>query len=265
MKIILDNRESAFIEIFREKSVNHPNITWTIAQLSLGDMELYNDQDELLFVWERKTFSDLLSSIKDGRYKEQSYRLEHIHGSAKVIYLIEGIMSQLREHDKKIVISALTSISLKKRFHVWRSVNVHDSVQQFLGVCDKIAKDIAQGVFTYNTIHEVSIEAVPSSAPASYGTLVKKNKKENITPENIGEIFLCQIPDVSTASANALMKYADGNFSQLMSIIQETPELLVDIKIEGPKPRKISKRVLTNIRTFLGVRPLSEDSAPPTV
>jgi len=63
-----------------------------------------DDKDILLF--ERKSFSDLLSSIKDGRYEEQSYRLLNSgeFPPHSIFYLIEGMFSQLRApSDKKLL------------------------------------------------------------------------------------------------------------------------------------------------------------------
>lgn len=237
MNIKVDVRERAFIEVCQTKIAQYPHITMEIVQLSLGDMEIYYN-DDLLFVWERKTFSDLLASIKDGRYTEQSHRLIHNYGPSKVVYLIEGIMTQLPPEDKKKVISTMTSLSLHKNFHVWRSVHVQDSVDCFLMVCDKLYRDAINGRSNTET-------------PRDYCDSIKKVKKENITPENIGEIFLCQIPDVSNTSAKAIMQHVNGDFSQISVILREKPNALDDIKIGTTKPRKISKKVIENVKKYL--------------
>ena len=50
----------SFIEFFSEKVKNYPYIQFEVAPLHLGDIEIhYNEQ--LLFVWERKTFNDYIS------------------------------------------------------------------------------------------------------------------------------------------------------------------------------------------------------------
>lgn len=241
MKIIVDNREHAFIDICRSKIGAFPHLEMEVAPLELGDMEIHYN-DELLLVWERKTFSDLLSSIRDGRYTEQGHRLIHTHGPSKVVYLLEGIMSSLNLTDRKMVLSTMTSLSFHKQFHVWRSVNTHDSVDTLLTVCDKLYRDYQKG----KRLH---------SEPAAYCEVVKKQKKANITRENIGEMLLCQIPDISSASAQALMEHVNHDFSQLLSVLRERPEELALIKIGGPKPRKLSKKVLMQLHAFLG--PLS--------
>ena len=39
-----------------------------------------------------------------------------------------------------------------------------------------------------------------------YVDVIKKEKKKNITPENIGEIILSQIPGVSSHTSKVIMK-----------------------------------------------------------
>ena len=244
MRVVIDSREHAFIEIIRTKVLQYPFIDLQVAQLAIGDMEIYGSSDEnerLLYVWERKTFQDLLSSIKDGRYKEQSFRLLHTYGPSKVIYLIEGIISQLSPSEKKLAIATMSSLSLKKNFHLWRSVHVQDSVDSFLIICEKLHNDLKKGTL----IDEVEVQYAENM-------VVKKVKKENITRDNIGEIFLCQIPDISSTSAKVLMNHVNGDFKLLCSIIRERPEELSELKVGGEKPRKMSKKVFERLAEFLG-------------
>ena len=93
MLIKVDNREQdllkqiqnlvLFIPAFKQLKVE-------TAALPLGDIIIYDDNDEKLVI-ERKCLNDLLASIKDGRYEEQSYRLNGLnHPNHNIYYLIEG-------------------------------------------------------------------------------------------------------------------------------------------------------------------------------
>jgi 5'-3' exonuclease len=87
---------------------------------------------------------------------------------------------------------------------------------------------------------------------ANYCTVVKKVKKDNITPENIGEIVLCQIPGISSVTAMAIMKQY-GTFSTLIDEIRNNPTSLENIVCEnGGKTRKISKTCVKNVIEYLG-------------
>ena len=240
MRLVLDAREHDLIEKIQERLGRYPHITMEVSQLDLGDMEVHY-KDQLLQVWERKTYQDLLSSIKDGRYAEQSHRLLHEYSPGKVVYLIEGILSQLNEGDKKMALSAMTTLAFFKGVHLWRSVHVADSADQLLLVCDKIYREYER----YNTFDNNKGE------PVSYSHFVKKVKKDNITPENIGEIFLCQIPGINTNTAKALMTKVDGDFNRLLDMVKNNPAELHNTFTGEKKPRRISKTVVAQLCAFL--------------
>ena len=54
------------------------NIVIKFETLPIGDIIICDDKEEKLII-ERKSVTDLLASIKDGRYEEQSYRLNGIN------------------------------------------------------------------------------------------------------------------------------------------------------------------------------------------
>ena len=102
MEINIDYREHKLItllENIHQNSVSKEStkINLHVSNLQLGDvtLKLKSVQDyenpEPDIIIDRKSISDLLSSITDGRYKEQSYRLQNssLHNH-NIIYLIEG-------------------------------------------------------------------------------------------------------------------------------------------------------------------------------
>ena len=73
----------------------------------------------------------------------------------------------------------------------------------------------------------------------------------NITKDNIGEIVLCQIPGISSATAMAIMKHF-GSFAEFYEKIKENSGVLDEIKINtNGKERKISKTNIENIKKYL--------------
>jgi ERCC4-type nuclease len=85
-----------------------------------------------------------------------------------------------------------------------------------------------------------------------YISVVKKVKKENITPENIAEIMLCQIPGISSVTAIAIMDKFK-TIPNLINEIQQNDNCLKDISYQNSKgqSRKINKTSLANIVKFL--------------
>jgi len=242
----------------------------TTEQLLIGDVLLRTDDQKEIILFERKSLQDLLASIKDGRYKEQSHRLTHTSGlnPHHIVYIIEGVLSTLMPQDKKIVLSAIASLSYFKGFSVFRTATVLETAEQILAMATKIQKEFEGGA-VIPVIHSV----IPSSQEPGletpegnvertvalseehvpYSSFVKKAKKDNITPENIGEILLCQIPGISSTIAVEVLRNFDGSFCRLIDEIRTHPEKLDTIYLEsaGGKKRKLSSSVIAAIKTYL--------------
>lgn len=288
MRVIIDNRETGLFSICSELSSQFPSVQIEMGVLSLGDISIGNtgDNGELVLI-ERKSFSDLLASIKDGRYEEQSYRLinsVNIH-KHNIIYIIEGMFSQVRTpQEKKMIMSAMVSLNLFKGFSVLRTSALSETAQFIMSMAQKIEKDISNGRnLAYlpiqhfpsqyfppqpsiknsdTTVYEVTqdsdepitvtTDSTNQTSIANYCSVVKKVKKENVTPENIGEIILCQIPGISSVIAIEIMKVF-GNFPTLMEELRGgNTQRLEEIKlVSNGKSRKIPKNVVEGIKKYL--------------
>jgi ERCC4-type nuclease len=271
MKIIIDERETALYEkCYSIVQGNSTSIQLSKQVLNLGDILIKTDEDKDVLLIERKSLSDLLSSIKDGRYEEQSYRLLHSSGypSHSIIYMIEGMFSQLRTLiEKKTVLSAITSLNFFKGFSVLRTCSIQETAENIVWMAEKIDRDFSKGktpYYLHRPIENIVVNnnendgenmvlSNPGSqnTPNNYCTVVKKVKKDNVTPENIGEIILCQIPGISSITAIAIMKHFDS-FLHLITELQNNSGCLENITIENNgKMRKINKTSIQNIQSFL--------------
>jgi ERCC4-type nuclease len=271
MKIIIDERETALYEkCYSIIQGNVTSIQLSKQVLNLGDILIKTDEDKDVLLIERKSLSDLLSSIKDGRYEEQSYRLLHSSGypSHSIIYMIEGMFSQLRTLiEKKTVLSAITSLNFFKGFSVLRTCSIQETAENIVWMAEKIDRDFSKGKTPYYLHRPIEnivvnnnengaesdniLEQGSQSTPNNYCTVVKKVKKDNVTPENIGEIILCQIPGISSVTAIAIMKHFES-FLHLITELQNNPGCLENIVIENNgKTRKINKSSIQNIQNYL--------------
>lgn len=257
MRIVVDERESAIYDKLDTLIHLDGNGLGTLQLVKkvipLGDILIQNDEEEDIAIIERKSLNDLLSSIKDGRYEEQSYRLRNSSGIPphNIIYMIEGMFSQLRTLiEKKTIHSCITSLQMFKGFSVMRTCSIQETAETIVWMACKMERDIQKGkmLFYQNVPRETPVE--PTQAP--YCSVVKKVKKENITPENIAEIFLCQIPGISSTTAIAVMKQYN-TFSNLIDQVRTNPQGLENITIESNgKVRKISKNCVQNIIAYIG-------------
>ena len=87
MELIIDNRETKIKDFF-ENNEKYNNIV-KFENLELGDFIIkYND--EIKYIFERKTIHDLANSIKDNRYHEQKQRFKFaLDKNIKVSYIFE--------------------------------------------------------------------------------------------------------------------------------------------------------------------------------
>ena len=89
---------------------------------------------------------------------------------------------------------------------------------------------------------------VKGAEPLLYSLHMKRVKKNNITPENIGEIMLSQIPNVSVPTAISIMKQYK-TISSLITSLQNDEHCLDAIKNENE--RKINKTSISSIIKYL--------------
>lgn len=253
MKIIVDEREILIYGNLTLTLVNtqYKNIQLIKQVLDLGDFILTKDDDEPVAIIERKTLQDLLASIKDGRYEEQSYRLANTIRDIPIFYLIEGNISSLRtEQDKKLVYSAMTSLHFFKGFQTLRTHSSTESAELIIYMADKIDRNLQKGIPLKHIATNSSPEGQTTEV-AKYCTVVKKVKKENITPENIGEIILSQIPGISSVTAVAIMKHFTS-ISNLIDELKKNSDRLENIQYEtNGKLRKINRTCIQSIITYL--------------
>ena len=144
MKLIIDSRETKLYEEclkLKQTIDNYKKISIESKSLDLGDIIIKDDEDNDKLIIERKTINDLISSISDGRYNEQSFRLNGIeHENHNIIYLIEGTLKNLTSQ-KQMVYSSIFSINYYKGFSVHRSDNVSESAYILMNMTYKIEKE----------------------------------------------------------------------------------------------------------------------------
>ena len=271
MLICLDCRERSLIaacKYYLERNSNlENNIRIITENLPIGDIIIkdFNENEKLII--ERKTINDLASSIRDNRYNEQSFRLSecNLHNHY-IYYLIEGSLSSLNTHsrvNRASLLSAMTSLSYFKGFSVHRTMNINETAEWLIRTADKLRRETKTpyyrntntgdhtGDHTGNDVSDTG-ENNEGKRQESYSSVSKREKKNNITTENIGEIMLMQIPGVSVASAQCIMaKY--GNIQRLIKILEDNPQELDTIvtMTKTGKERKLNKTTKNNIYEYL--------------
>lgn len=250
MVLIIDYRESKLID-----ALNSINATHTTQNLLLGDVTLHIDPPEgtsTPFVYspdnipniiiERKTVTDMIASIKDGRYMEQKARL---HASSvpnhNILFIIEGSRTGVAN-----IHSTVFSLFYYSGFGVLFSTSVNDTARIINSFERKLNKDPQKTSYYLNSQQQIS------QTPQTYAAFLKPEKKANVCKENSWIIMLQQLPYISSSIATALMeKYI--NIPLLIDAIKEDPNILDTFKINGTdgKSRKISSRAIKSITELL--------------
>lgn len=249
MLIKIDYRESDLLSKMSELN-KHPDILIQSVNLPLGDIIICSDDGVEKVIIERKTLKDLAASIRDGRYKEQGFRLNACDvPNHNIFYLLEGNLQTYKPFhkgavDKYALLSSMVSITYYKGFSLYRANTLEESAEWLLQVAYKIGKEGGKPFYTQNS--------VKADTDDSYTTILKRTKKNNITPENIGEIMLSQIPNVSIGVAITIMeKYK--TLQNLMEALSSDINALDSIKTvnKAGQSRKINKTSIENIYTYL--------------
>ena len=161
MKLVIDCREKELLKQINQQVLFTPpfkKIKVTSENLPIGDILIKDDSNNDLLIIERKTIPDLMSSIKDGRYEEQSYRLNGMnHHNHNIMYLIEGDTNNkkyFQKVDKMMFYSALLSLNYYKGFSVIKTQNLTETA---IFICNSLIKiqknnDLKKQPFYINNI-----------------------------------------------------------------------------------------------------------------
>lgn len=250
-EFILDYREKKLITFFNEKlkDVNH----YKTSNLDLGDIILRSsypeqqlEQTNLSYeiIIERKEINDLVSSIKDKRYKEQKARIQAQVAANKhkteLIYLIEGSISNLRNpRDNKMYYGSIISMLLRDNIKLIFTESIEDTCNLLHRMYSRLTTkphefiNCAAIVNNYNDTSldnehndsqtEIKSIDITLQRGGSYlNSRVKKKKSDNITPENCGTLMLTYLPGVSTHIAHQILNNYNNKISELVAYISSS-------------------------------------------
>ena len=297
MKLVIDYREKKLISLINSiKTMNNKfkSIEVVVENLPLSDVIIKDNKDNEKLLVERKTINDLASSIQDGRYNEQSYRLDNcnVHNH-NIMYLIEGNISMWNNRftriNKDTIYSAIFSIMYYKGFSVFVTSSTVETAEFLLNTALKIEKNDKSNQrknpyyenitssFVYSdkkeqpnnkkdnssklnitlnaeVVESIKDNTVENTPSLKYSKYVKREKKSNITPENIDVIMLSQIPNISVDTAMQIIhKYK--TIYNLINILTDNEKELNNFMIKTKTgERKLNSRAIGNIKSYLIIK-----------
>ena len=242
-------------------------------QLPVGDVILEDNSGNTILIFERKTLYDLAASIKDGRYNEQSFRLdkEKMHNH-NIIYIIEGDVERYNEKKgrilKKVLISSMFSLMYYKGFSVMRTNSICETADVIVYFAEKYEKtstvdknrkayySLSENsvIQNKNIVLEESDIKSDDNEDEKYCSVFKSHKEKNeyITPDNISIIMLSCIPGISSKIATQIMREYK-TIKNLLYQLDKDGNCLNTFMIKTDKGalRKINKTCVDNIKKFL--------------
>lgn len=266
--LTIDVREKELIKKIRDlilTTSSFKDINVIESALDLADIIISDENGKEYLMIERKKISDLFASIKDGRYNEQSFRLNGIdYPNHNIIYLIEGILKST--DNKNAFYSSVFSLNYYKGFSVIRTMSIDESAFYILNSIKRIVRNNVEktypsygyyeNIVNKNHTDDISNNNINNSLDIddkAYINCVKKVKKENITSQNINELMLSSIPNISPKTAILIMKKY-GTIESMLKILREKGiddlKTIVDINDKG-KSKKLNKTVINNINKYL--------------
>lgn len=112
------------------------SIQW-VAKITDPTLKEQLGSSEILLDWviERKRLDDLIGSIKDGRYKDQKFRLQK-SGIKNVIYVIEAFSMDSNHYQKydEAVQTAISSMQVINGYFVKQTLKMDDTIKYLVGL-----------------------------------------------------------------------------------------------------------------------------------
>ena len=235
----IDNRERDLIQI----------IDFPICKdnLEIGDIQIIEQENEiekLLVLIERKSYKDLSSSIKDGRYKEQKNRiLNSISNNIRKIYLLEGNKNDFTL-SKNVLDGTIMNTIIRDNIHIFISKNIDETI--------KFINNILKNIMKYkdniiNNQHNIETNNV----------LINTSKKSNMSSETCFINMMSGIPGISKkTSLKFIEKFKNINnmFNHFHKNLDNNRDLIIS-DLENMKVaennRKLGNKNAVRIYDFL--------------
>lgn len=195
LRVVVDIRERQLYEhLIDMMSLDHVTIDHEV--LDIGDVQIViqHEAKPIVLIFERKTESDLASSIKDGRYREQKLRMLHTTETHHCTYIIENPKHwESYAYSSPSYVGAIVNTMYRDKMHVVIVPSVRATAQWICKVVEKCIEHPHKFVSA-------------SSGDQAYLSMcrVKTKKQDNIDVPTCFQLMLCQIPGISQKLATSI-------------------------------------------------------------
>ena len=246
MSIIVDNREHNIIGELAKLGICH-----SIEQLDIGDFHI-KINNKIVAIWERKTYSDLASSIKDSRYLEQKHRLLASDVPIKG-YILEGsypnIHAKFQGLHEGTIDSIVMGLTVRDGFKLLYSTGLEHTAKILAKMLNKFPE------------YDKQINVDDQYRSVVVKSRISTIKKENYTPEMCYISQIAQIPQMSYLSASAIVKHY-SNMKTLLSLL-ETPSGITELSKIMINNKRLGQIAANRVKMYLlGETTAEADTVP---
>jgi ERCC4-type nuclease len=203
--VLIDSRETYLYDdiINRDLDIYTEKIEIVKNNIDIGDINIKYCNIEYIF--ERKTINDLISSIHDGRYREQKARMMSNYDNKNITYIIEGddVLSTKTYNKSKVLQSTYLNILFRDNIRLIFTKNVNETATLLLSLSIKIIENPEKFNNTSN------------DSTYTDHLKLKKKKIDNIDEKTCYIMQLSQIPHIS----NIIAKNISNIYPTMTSLI----------------------------------------------
>jgi ERCC4-type nuclease len=235
---IIDSRENSVYDdiIDRDLDIYKEKIEIIRESICIGDIHINHNGNTYIF--ERKTAKDLISSIHDGRYREQKARMLSTYNQKYLSYIIEEddiLSSKIYSKNKSIVQGAYINTLFRDNIRILFTKNIGETVTLLLSIAIKMIEHPKKFANNDMCTIEGVLQEVTTTQHAVYTDFIKLKKKkiDNIDINTCYIMQLSQIPHISNVIAKNIAKVYP-NMIELITKLDECDDKIKELcKIDG--------------------------------
>ena len=213
--IYVDTRENALYDdiIDRDLDIYKDKICIVKETICIGDIHIKFNNN--IYIFERKTVKDLISSIHDGRYREQKARMLSTYNQRYLSYIIEDddiISSKVYSKNKSTIQGAYINTLFRDNIRILFTKNISETVTLILSIAIKMVDNPKKFINISNEVNNTTIDSSlmsqSSTDVSGYTDFIKLKKKkiDNIDINTCYIMQLSQIPHISNVIAKNISK-----------------------------------------------------------
>ena len=238
MTLIIDTHENDIIKLFEASEMK-----FKTKQLNIGDFWLENKSKTLLIIIERKTYSDLKSSLADKRYNDQHIRInkfmeDNKNSGRKIItyYLIEGKNKNIISEN--LLNGIIISLTIKYHFFPIFTESKKKTVSFIIYLMNKLLKNTFINEINGGNINK--LKNIP---------IIIKAKKEYMTKLAFMKNTLSLIPNIGEKMTILLMKEF-YTINDIIGFVSDNNDKIINVKLLeiGIKNKKARESIIKFLR-----------------